>query len=343
MTILSIARMYGIKNAMRLGGGSSKIGVLKNIAIILTVIIASLAIAMIPLHPSLGDYFVNGLSYDTNIPLFAGFPDKNKHKSVLKAYYGRMKDRDLSWKVIIDLMDSMFTSNYDGLTHTEVGFYGNDGVCLFKYFVGADDPQKRYVWAILIINCVCFMLISLSYIVIAVTSTRSSKSLTKNKSNTMVRSRNRKMNRKVAVIIFTDFCCWIPFIGTCALHTIGVIDASPWYALFSILVLPINSVINPLLYDNTLTTRFSASVSRLSLLISSGRLSGKSLATLTSLTTIKRVGKDEKEPNDGCITSEELPGPSNKPKDMEMARKACKESKTKTALVKDITEDITAV
>ena len=347
MTILSIARMYGIKNAMRLGGGLSKIGVLKNIVIILTVIIASLAIAMIPLHPSLGDYFVNGLSYDTNIPLFAGFPDKNKHKSVLKAYYGRMKDRDLSWKVLIDLMKSMFTSNYGGLTHTEVGFYGNDGVCLFKYFVGTDDPQKRYVWAILIINCVCFMVISLSYIVIAVTSTRSSKSLTKSKSNTMVRDRNRKMNRKVAVIIFTDFCCWIPFIGTCALHTIGVIDASPWYALFSILVLPINSVINPLLYDNTLTTKVSASVSRLSLPVSSGRLSGKSWATLTTLTTLKRVGKDEKEANDGYITSEEIPGPSNKPSDMEMARKACKNFQSITAestrTPVKITEDVTAV
>ena len=30
----------------------------------------------------------------------------------------------------------------------------------------------------------------------------------------------------------------------------GTISASPWYALLSVLILPINSVINPVLYDN---------------------------------------------------------------------------------------------
>ena len=75
---------------------------------------------------------MNGLSYDMSIPLFAGFPDKNKHKSVMKAYYGRMKDEDLSWKKIIDLMKNMFTNSYDELTHRKVKFHDNDGVCLFK-------------------------------------------------------------------------------------------------------------------------------------------------------------------------------------------------------------------
>ena len=32
----------------------------------------------------------------------------------------------------------------------------------------------------------------------------------------------------------------------------GIIDASPWYALLSILILPINSIINPLLYDSVI-------------------------------------------------------------------------------------------
>ena len=36
------------------------------------------------------------------------------------------------------------------------------------------------------------------------------------------------------------------------MHTKEVLDASPWYALLSILILPINSVINPLLYDNAI-------------------------------------------------------------------------------------------
>ena len=50
----------------------------------------------------------------------------------------------------------------------------------------------------------------------------------------------------------SELTCWVPFINVCSLHTIGVLDATPWYALFSIVILPINSVVNPLLYDATI-------------------------------------------------------------------------------------------
>ena len=36
------------------------------------------------------------------------------------------------------------------------------------------------------------------------------------------------------------------------MHTKKLVDASHWYALLSILILPINSVINPLLYEDTI-------------------------------------------------------------------------------------------
>ena len=253
MTLLSITRMYGVRNSMRIGNSLTKKGILMNAAVIVTITIVSLALAMIPLSPSFEDFFVNGLFYDPKIPLFAGFPDKNQLKNVLNAYYGRTKDRYLSWREIIALVRAMFTNNYSGFTHEKVHFYGNDGVCLFKYFVDADDPQRDYVWSILAINFTCFVIISASYIVIGLISLRTSKQLlTAGNSNQTVSDRNQKMNKKIATIIFTDFCCWVPFIIICALHTLGVMDASPWYAMFSIVLLPINSVINPLLYDNTI-------------------------------------------------------------------------------------------
>ena len=97
------------------------------------------------------------------------------------------------------------------------------------------------------------------------------------------------MNRKIAIIIFTDFCCWIPFIVTCALHTLSIIDASRWYALFSIVVLPINSVINPMLYDDTMTSNVARSV--LSLRNKFSRHSW--VVTLTSLIITLRANQGE--------------------------------------------------
>ena len=257
MTLLSIARMYGVRNSMKIGKTLTRKCVLANILTILAVVVTSFTIATIPLHHSFEDFFVNGLSYDPRIPVFAGFPDKHQLKKVLDAYYGRIKDRYLTWKEIGFLVRAMFTENYGGLTHRKVHFYGNDGVCLFKYLVNVGDPQRNFVWSILSINFLCFVIISASYVVIGLTSLRASKRLTTSKANRMIANRNQRMNTKIAFIIFTDFCCWVPFIIMCALHTLGVMDATPWYAMFSIVLLPINSVINPLLYNNILTVQFN--------------------------------------------------------------------------------------
>ena len=57
------------------------------------------------------------------------------------------------------------------------------------------------------------------------------------------------MEAKIAAIILTDFLCWVPLTAVCFLHFIEVIDATPWYPIFSSILLPLNSVINPVLYN----------------------------------------------------------------------------------------------
>ena len=157
----------------------------------------------------------------------------------------------LSWRKLTQLIDGMFSSLYGGLERRKVDFYGNDGVCLFKFFVSYEDPQKIFSWSILTINFICFMIISMSYFIINVRTVQSGKVV----NNQQVNDRNRAMQRKISLIIATDFLCWVPFVIICCLHSLSVIDATPWYALFSLVVLPINSVINPLLYDETLTAK----------------------------------------------------------------------------------------
>ena len=129
-------------------------------------------------------------------------------------------------------------------------FYGNDGVCLFKYFVTPEDPQAFYSLTILLLNFTCFFIITFSYVLISLQSIASSRTL-KRKIETQktLKKRNSALHRKLTMIILTDFFCWIPFIVVSALHYFMIVDASPWYATFSILILPINSVLNPLLYD----------------------------------------------------------------------------------------------
>ena len=68
---------------------------------------------------------------------------------------------------------------------------------------------------------------------------------------------SRRLQQKIAIIVLTDFACWIPFILTCLLHFAGVFDATEYYGFFSIIVLPLNSVINPIIYDGAIVNMIS--------------------------------------------------------------------------------------
>lgn len=250
MTILSLTRVFRMSTV-----SISDEKTFRSTAVLLlmgfVIFSASVLVAAVPLLHVFEDFFVNGLYYPKN-PLFVGEVKKSRHMQIFVGYFGRMKVRELSWKNIGKLSAAMFSEEYGGIISKQVHFYGNDGVCLFKFFVTTDDPQKVYVWAILAINVVCFALITVAYVVIHSISITSSSQFADSETNQQLMRRNRRLQRKITLIILTDFCCWIPFITMCILHSVEVVDASPYYALFSIVVLPINSVINPLLYDDTI-------------------------------------------------------------------------------------------
>ena len=125
-----------------------------------------------------------------------------------------------------------------------VHFYGNAGVCIFKYLVRTDDPQWVFSTAVLTMNCLCFLLIVISYIVIGYRTNRSSRNAGRTDGN------DRELQAKIFAIIVTDFFCWIPLGFVAFLHLAEFIDANYWYPYFSILILPINSVINPFLNES---------------------------------------------------------------------------------------------
>ncbi|KAL5247162.1 hypothetical protein ACHWQZ_G019123 [Mnemiopsis leidyi] len=258
MTGLSIVRIYGIWNSMKIPGEVKIINVFKIAAAILFLILFSTTIAVVPILEGFEDFFVNGVKFSKELKIFIGSSDKATVTKVIQAYHGRTKDTTLSWKMLIKVVREMFSRDldYEDLTERvdKVDFFGNDGVCLFKYFVQNQDPQRLFVWSILVLNFFCFVLISISYLFIGILSRRSSRSLGRSSGNyRQIAERNNRMNRRIAIIIATDFLCWVPFILICILHSVEVIDATLLYSIFSMVILPINSVINPLLYDDVVT------------------------------------------------------------------------------------------
>jgi hypothetical protein len=196
------------------------------------------------------------------VRLFIGAPGKETHLDILQERYGKLKEKNLKWRLITGLVDDMFANDEggDALGRKKLEFYGNDGVCLFKFFVNTNDPQRIYAWAVLATNTILLLIISVCYIVINVSTRARSKILTQEKTDTgaMVRKRNRRLQRKISFIIATDLVCWLPVTIISCLHSAGVIDATPYYSFISIVFLPVNSVINPVVYDHLMTKKMAA-------------------------------------------------------------------------------------
>ena len=140
-------------------------------------------------------------------------------------------------------------NSISGIVGKAVHFYGNDGVCVFKYLVRQDDPQKWFSLGVLGINFACFVIISACYVIISIRAITSSETTARNDDS----QHRRDIQLKISAIIFTDFLCWIPLTMVCFLHNGNIIDATEWYPIFTIVLLPINSVINPVLYNGDIT------------------------------------------------------------------------------------------
>ncbi|KAL5261153.1 hypothetical protein ACHWQZ_G007007 [Mnemiopsis leidyi] len=260
MVVLSLNRLLMMNRTVPRSRGTGRMSPLQIVpiaAVVMLVISISLAVSYIPMMTIVEDFFVNGLLYDKTIKLFIGAPTKQEHIAILEKYYSKFRgDPDLSWSTVRRLVRNMFSQSYGGVQGVRLHFYGNDGVCLFKYFVTPDDPQAFYSLAVLLINFISFLIITSCYGIIYFKSVRPARKMTNTSArSTKAKKRESVLQRKLALIILTDFFCWIPFVIISGLHYMQVVDATPWYATFSILLLPINSVINPLLYNTYFTDK----------------------------------------------------------------------------------------
>ncbi|XP_063960656.1 G-protein coupled receptor GRL101-like isoform X2 [Lytechinus pictus] len=126
------------------------------------------------------------------------------------------------------------------------------GEFFFEYRVDyrIDESRSRPPWLFSIIifigfNLVSFTFILICYIMIFVKSTRASKNVRNSKSM----NQETKLAVRMAMIVATDLACWMPVIIMGILSQTGAVTLDPsLYAWTVILIVPINSSINPFLY-----------------------------------------------------------------------------------------------
>jgi len=69
--------------------------------------------------------------------------------------------------------------------------------------------------------------------------------------------RGRKMQRKITILILTDVTCWLPICVMSFLSMRSIVIPSILYAVSAIILLPINSSLNPVIYTDVMQMIFS--------------------------------------------------------------------------------------
>ena len=96
-----------------------------------------------------------------------------------------------------------------------------------------------------ILNLVCFLVVAVCYTIIFTTARQT----TRESGRSTTFKEDIKMAKRMFLLVFTDFCCWVPIGMLSILVQAGAVEVNPVaYAWIATFILPINSSINPFLY-----------------------------------------------------------------------------------------------
>ena len=129
----------------------------------------------------------------------------------------------------------------------EFGYYADSSACLPRWFADRFTTAWEYTMAVVTINFCAFLYIGVGYITMYVKSTAKSNELGRN-----VLRREKRMQKRIARIILTDFCCWIPI---CVMSYLQISQTVYYttemtYQITATFLLPINSALNPFLFSS---------------------------------------------------------------------------------------------
>ncbi|XP_061402438.1 relaxin receptor 1 [Musca vetustissima] len=137
----------------------------------------------------------------------------------------------------------LFPLDYFG-TH----FYGTNGVCLSLLI---HDPFAKG-WEYSAVLFICVNTFSLCFILISYLRMLQAIRVSGGGMRSTLSGRESVVATRFAIIITTDCACWVPVIVVKILALSGISISPALYAWLAVLVLPVNSALNPILY--TLTT-----------------------------------------------------------------------------------------
>ncbi|XP_076814785.1 uncharacterized protein LOC143460965 isoform X1 [Clavelina lepadiformis] len=168
-------------------------------------------------------------------------PDENENTTALFAERIRSVT---TWDELLEIRGQIFRTDNDLEVVASFGYYNVHSVCIANFFPNRDDPHLALSLTLVIFNFLAFVFIAGVYIYIYVIMFK--------RKNITVEDRTdaAKMQWRIFRLVITDFLCWIPIciLAFCKLYDLPI--SGTVYSVAAIVLLPINSALNPILYSS---------------------------------------------------------------------------------------------
>ncbi|CAK8675570.1 unnamed protein product [Clavelina lepadiformis] len=262
MVLLTAFRLYAILKPFNASSKPTPCQVLASLCLAWVV---SLALALAPLAAHLQHMFAEKALIENN-PFFENVVvDLDSAKTWMeKLVMFNPEYSNVSSDTILEIRKSTSWENLQNtLAHDQenivrifdisrlFGYYSADSVCIPRLFVSREDKAWPYSLAITTYNFLAFVFVLCGYTFINFFSRRRT---LKHKDSivgkNLAEERTRAMQRKIIRLIATDFCCWVPITIMAFINFSGVPVPNVAYAVSAIVLLPINSALNPILYSS---------------------------------------------------------------------------------------------
>ena len=243
MVVLTAFRLRNVSHPMK----SLKYSLLPWKVCIVVAWLSSLCLGIVPIiiTGTTSPYFVHSISFLSEFHHNKSrSTDKLKHficsYAVLSNTTIRVYENNL--KTILMFFE---TTLPDSKSVRIFGYYGETSECLQRFFVSFGDSAWEYTVFLITVNFLCFLFIAISCVVIFRRSFKFAEAADRNGPNNDAAI----MQKRIARIIATDFCCWIPIcIMTYVRFAIHFSNAV--YQITAIFLFQINSALNPFLFSS---------------------------------------------------------------------------------------------
>ena len=240
MVVLMAFRLINVFNPIALQTSS----ILPWKLIIVATWLLSLCLSVIPMVDVAPSYFVHSISFSSKF-YQNGLIEVAQLKQFMCRYANLSNTTVKDYGNDLESIKMFLQNNLpESLPVRMFGYYGETSVCMPRFYVKSGEPSWEYTLSLITVNFLCFLFVAIGYLEIYRRAKKSAAKVHSNRSEQQA----ARMQKRIARIIATDFCCWIP-ICVMAYVRLGVDFSNIVYQISAIFLLPINSALNPFLFS----------------------------------------------------------------------------------------------